>query len=246
MQNKKIVSLIKTKRWTSSILAFPNNINNVKTIPSNVTKNVKTVFATGPLNIVLAPLRLCHYLMFTWVFRGGTETAFGRRCVEGFLLEIDVHLHDGLDVVSSCRKAGISDKTYYYWRKKFGSMGRSQLSDMRALCKGNEWLKKILTEPQLDKLILKESLDYLKLKAWQLMGCVRPWSTPVKSWTHRNAVHVWYWGYHVPAFDIKRSQQVMMNCAWQWSDWLNSLDDMVILRLPRFYALKVGWLTIRR
>jgi putative transposase len=81
------------------------------------------------------------------------------------LLEIDVHLHDGLDVVSSCRKAGISDKTYYYWRKKFGSMGRSQLSDMRALCKGNEWLKKILTEPQLDKLILKESLDYLKLKA---------------------------------------------------------------------------------
>ena len=38
------------------------------------------------------------------------------------LREIDVHLHDGLDVVSSCRKAGISDKTYYYWRKKFGDM----------------------------------------------------------------------------------------------------------------------------
>ena len=36
------------------------------------------------------------------------------------LREIDVHLHDGLDVVSACRKAGISDKTYYYWRKKFG------------------------------------------------------------------------------------------------------------------------------
>lgn len=28
------------------------------------------------------------------------------------LREIDVHLHDGLDVVSSCRKAGVSDKTY--------------------------------------------------------------------------------------------------------------------------------------
>ena len=28
--------------------------------------------------------------------------------------EIDVHLHDGLDVVSACRKAGISDKRYYY------------------------------------------------------------------------------------------------------------------------------------
>ena len=38
------------------------------------------------------------------------------------LREIDVHLHDGLDVVSASRKAGISDKTYYYWRKKFGGM----------------------------------------------------------------------------------------------------------------------------
>jgi transposase-like protein len=36
------------------------------------------------------------------------------------LREIDVHLHDGLDVVSACRQAGISEKTYYYWRKKFG------------------------------------------------------------------------------------------------------------------------------
>ena len=81
------------------------------------------------------------------------------------LREIDVHLNDGLDVVSSCRKAGISDETYYYWRKKFGGMGRSQLSAMRALRKENENLKKTLTELQLDKLILKESLDYLKPKA---------------------------------------------------------------------------------
>ena len=34
------------------------------------------------------------------------------------LREIDVHLHDGLDVVSACRKAGISDKSYYYWRTR--------------------------------------------------------------------------------------------------------------------------------
>ena len=81
------------------------------------------------------------------------------------LREIDVHLHDGLDVVSSCRKAGISDKTYYYWRKKFGCMERLQLPEMRALRKENERLKKILTELQLDKLILKESMDYLKPKA---------------------------------------------------------------------------------
>ena len=81
------------------------------------------------------------------------------------LREIDLHLHDGLDVVSACRKAGISDKTYYYWRKKFGGLGRPQLSEMRALKKENERLKKIVADLQLDKLILKESLDYLKPKA---------------------------------------------------------------------------------
>jgi putative transposase len=32
------------------------------------------------------------------------------------LREIDLHLHEGLDVVSACRKAGISDKSHYYWR----------------------------------------------------------------------------------------------------------------------------------
>ena len=67
------------------------------------------------------------------------------------LREIDLHLNDGLDVVSSCRKAGISDKTYSHWRKKFGFMGRSQLAEMRALRNENERLKKILTELQLNK-----------------------------------------------------------------------------------------------
>lgn len=70
------------------------------------------------------------------------------------LREIDVYLYDGLDVVSSCRKARISDKTYYHWRKKFGGLVRSQLSEMRALRKENERLKEILTKLQLDKLIL--------------------------------------------------------------------------------------------
>lgn len=39
------------------------------------------------------------------------------------LHKITVHLHDGPDVLSSCRKAEISDKTCYYWRKKFGGIG---------------------------------------------------------------------------------------------------------------------------
>lgn len=80
------------------------------------------------------------------------------------LREIEVHLHDGMDVISACRKAGVSDKTYYGWRKKFGGMRRSQLSEMKSLQKENDRLKKIVAELELDKLILKESLDFLKPK----------------------------------------------------------------------------------
>jgi len=44
-------------------------------------------------------------------------------------------------------------------------MGRSHLSEMRSLRKENERLNEIVAELQLDKMILKESLDYFKPKA---------------------------------------------------------------------------------
>ena len=62
------------------------------------------------------------------------------------LREVEVHIHSGMDIVCACRKAGVSDKTYYAWRKKFGGMGCTQLSEMRAVRKENERLKQILTE----------------------------------------------------------------------------------------------------
>ena len=82
-----------------------------------------------------------------------------------FLREIEVHLHGGMDVIRACRAAGISDKTYYGWRKRYGGMGGAKLAEFKALEKENQRLKKILAELELDKLILKESFDYLKPRA---------------------------------------------------------------------------------
>ena len=53
----------------------------------------------------------------------------------------------------------------YKGRKRFGGMGKSQLSELRSLERENVGLKKILAELELDKLILKESLSYLKPRA---------------------------------------------------------------------------------
>jgi putative transposase len=81
------------------------------------------------------------------------------------LREIEVKLSTGSDVPSACRGVGISDATYYNWRKRFGGMGKSQLSELRSLEKENARLKKIVAELELDKLILKESLSHLKPRA---------------------------------------------------------------------------------
>ena len=81
------------------------------------------------------------------------------------LRKIEVHFHGGMNVASACRTAGISDKTYYGWRKRYGGIGLTKLSEFKALEKENHRLKKILAELELDKLILKESLDYLKPRA---------------------------------------------------------------------------------
>ena len=81
------------------------------------------------------------------------------------LREIELKLTAGDDVSSACRSVGISDATYYNWRRRFGGMGRSQLSELKSLEKENVRLKKIVAELELDKLILKESLNHLKPRA---------------------------------------------------------------------------------
>jgi transposase-like protein len=81
------------------------------------------------------------------------------------LRQIELDLNAGNDVGSACRKAGISDATYYTWRKRYGGMAKSQLQEFKVLEKENARLKRIVADLDLAKLILKESLDYLKPKA---------------------------------------------------------------------------------
>lgn len=78
--------------------------------------------------------------------------------------QVELDLAAGADVAEACRTAGVSDATYYTWRKKFGGMARPQLRELKALEKENQRLKKIVADLELDKLILKESLDFLKPK----------------------------------------------------------------------------------
>ena len=56
--------------------------------------------------------------------------------VLNLLRQIDVELSAGSDVASACRKVGISDATYYTWRRKYGGMAKSQLHEMKMCYSG--------------------------------------------------------------------------------------------------------------
>ncbi len=96
------------------------------------------------------------------IFRHGEPADFLYVVLEG---EIELKLADGSDVQSACRAVGVADATYYNWRRRFGGIARSQLSELRNLEKENARLKKIVAELELDKLILKESLYHLNPRA---------------------------------------------------------------------------------
>jgi len=77
----------------------------------------------------------------------------------GMLREVEVRLSQGENVKSICRSLGITDQTYYRWRKDYGGMKVSQAKRLKELERENGRLKKAVAELTLDKLILKEALE---------------------------------------------------------------------------------------
>lgn len=62
---------------------------------------------------------------------------------------------EGTPVAEVCRKAGISDATYYNWRKKYGGLMPSEMKRLRQLEDENQRLKKLVADLSLDKEMLQ-------------------------------------------------------------------------------------------
>jgi transposase-like protein len=77
----------------------------------------------------------------------------------GMLREAEVRLSQGEKVKGVCRSLGITEQTYYRWRKDYGGMKVSQAKRFKELERENGRLKKAVAELTLDKLILKEALE---------------------------------------------------------------------------------------
>jgi transposase-like protein len=74
----------------------------------------------------------------------------------GHLRTIEVLLSKGKTASEASREVGITEQTYYRWRKEYGGMQVSQARRLKELEKENGRLKKAVAELTLDKLILKE------------------------------------------------------------------------------------------
>jgi len=72
------------------------------------------------------------------------------------LRQAEVMIHEGKSISETSRALGISDVTYYKWRKEYGGMQVSQAKRLKELEKENNRLKRAVADLTVDKLILQE------------------------------------------------------------------------------------------
>ena len=62
----------------------------------------------------------------------------------------------GMPVAEVIRQVGISEQTYYRWKKQFAGMDSDQVRELKQLQDENAWLRKLVAELSLDKAILQD------------------------------------------------------------------------------------------
>lgn len=72
------------------------------------------------------------------------------------LREAEIFLGKGNNIAQACKRIGVSEQTYYRWRREYGGMQVEQAKRLKDLEKENSRLKKLVADLSLDNSILKE------------------------------------------------------------------------------------------
>jgi transposase-like protein len=88
---------------------------------------------------------------------GTNKLGLGAEEIIRKLRQADVLLSQGKTVLEISRELGVSDSTYYKWRKDYGGVSIDQVRRLKELERENERLKKAVAELTIDKVILKEA-----------------------------------------------------------------------------------------
>ena len=74
------------------------------------------------------------------------------------LREAEILLGKGETIGQACKKIGVTEQTYYRWRKEYGGMQVEQAKRLKVLEKENVRLKRLVAEKELDIQILRETI----------------------------------------------------------------------------------------
>jgi putative transposase len=72
------------------------------------------------------------------------------------ILRVLREAESGETVVEVCRKHGISQQSFYLWKKKYAGLGLNELRELRQLLEENNNLKRLVADLSLDRHILQE------------------------------------------------------------------------------------------
>ena len=73
------------------------------------------------------------------------------------LRKAEIGIANGKRIKEVCRELGVSEQTYYRWRREYGGMKTSQARRLKELEKETQLLKRAVADLTLDNLILKEA-----------------------------------------------------------------------------------------
>ena len=76
--------------------------------------------------------------------------------IVNLLRQIEVEIANGKTTPQAAREAGITEQTYYRWRKEFGGLKLDQAKRLKELEKENSRLKRLVAELSLEKQVLRE------------------------------------------------------------------------------------------
>ena len=85
------------------------------------------------------------------------KKAFKPEQIIGKLREAEILLSQGATIGEASRKLGITEQTYYRWRREYGGMRVEQAKRLKDFEKENARLKKLVADLSLDNAILKEA-----------------------------------------------------------------------------------------
>ena len=144
----------------------------------------------------------------------------------GKLREAKILLAKGQNVGQVSRALGITEQTYYRWRKEYGGLKVTQAKRLKELERENARLRKAVSDLTLDKLILKEALEG-NYRAPSAVGAV--WGVSWTAWACPSAGPARCWSSLGPASVMRqRCKETGSACGLRSSSWPVSMAATAI------------------